>query len=105
MDYSLLLGIHNTRQLLELEPSPSYLLRPSQVENKDNGDRASHGAGAGDKPFYRATEGGMKAKIIEGPGIYFVGENRFAHSSAFLAVQRKPVSPDRFVAVLLCRHH
>lgn len=55
MDYSLLLGIHNTRHII-MGPGTSEELKLRK--------------GA---PFFAAKDGGMEAKIIEGPGLFFMG--------------------------------
>jgi 1-phosphatidylinositol-4-phosphate 5-kinase len=75
MDYSLLLGIHNTRQRFVrtsvadekqapvfAEPQRNINLRPS-VEDMEMRT----------VPFHTAYHGGIPAHIIEGPGIYFMG--------------------------------
>jgi hypothetical protein len=75
MDYSLLLGIHNTQQLLYLEPAMPAARRNTGAGNGSSGSIGSAGDERKDvvQPFFQATDGGVKARVIEGPGIYFFG--------------------------------
>jgi len=61
MDYSLLLGIHNTMQVFYIEPESHP--RRSIAE----------GVVVHEPPFFQRNDGGLYAAVMEGPGIYFMG--------------------------------
>lgn len=80
MDYSLLIGVKRERfEVLGSKENVDSVPRESQVRRPPSG-RNSTGtvstAGTSTAPrdkFLRDSEGGLRARYVEGPGIYYIG--------------------------------
>jgi hypothetical protein len=70
MDYSLLLGVHYMQHRLPAPaPAPAHVAVPrSSTEAKDGTAAATAPA-----PFFQTDDGGVRARVIEGPGQYHMG--------------------------------
>eukprot|EP00753_Platysulcus_tardus_P018111 PLAT6720.1.p1 GENE.PLAT6720.1~~PLAT6720.1.p1 ORF type:complete len:725 (+),score=331.91 PLAT6720.1:15-2189(+) len=75
MDYSLLLGVHRRRFHIDGDgPSRRVSRGGRKRQAKRRGSRAaSDEVGADGVPFYRESQGGVMALVVEGPGTYFFG--------------------------------